>query len=259
MSATTALRNAVSVKDQVSDEEWALRLDLAGMYRLAAKHGMTDLTFTHFSARIPDADNQFLLNPYGLRFEQITASSLVRVDMDGNITLDNGHSVNAAGFTIHSAVHMARHDLQCAVHTHTPAGMAVSALPQGLMALTQKSMRYFGKTCYHDYEGVALDLDERDRLIEDFGAENHTMMLRNHGVLVCASSVRLAWTRLYTLEKTMQAQLLAMSSGAALRLPPEEACAKVAAQWDKGDDTYRQDGWESQLRMLDRADPTWAH
>ena len=113
MSATTALRNAVSVKDQVSDEEWALRLDLAGMYRLAAKHGMTDLTFTHFSARIPDADNQFLLNPYGLRFEQITASSLVRVDMDGNITLDNGHSVNAAGFTIHSAVHMARHDLQC--------------------------------------------------------------------------------------------------------------------------------------------------
>lgn len=254
----TELKNS-SVKDQVSAEEWALRLDLAAMYRLSAKHGMTDLTFTHFSARIPGEEDQFLLNPYGLRFEQITASSLVKVDMDGQILLDNGHGVNAAGFTIHSAVHMARHDLACAVHTHTPAGMAVSVLPQGLMALTQKSMRYYDRTAYHDYEGVALDLDERDRLIADFGETHHTMMLRNHGVLVGASSVRLAWTRLYTLEKTMQAQLLAMASGAKLREPPAEACAKVAAQWDKGDDSYRQDGWESQLRLLDRADPTWRH
>jgi ribulose-5-phosphate 4-epimerase/fuculose-1-phosphate aldolase len=256
---STALRNVPSVKEQVGAEEWALRLDLAALYRLAAKHGMTDLTYTHFSARIPCEEDQFLLNPYGLRFEQVTASSLVKIDMDGNILLENGHGVNAAGFTIHSAIHMARHDLQVAVHTHTPAGMAISALPDGLMALTQKSMRYFGRTAYHDYEGVALDLDERERLIADLGADNHTMILRNHGILVCAPSVRLAWTRLYTLEKTMQAQLLAMGSGAPLRLPPEEACAKVAAQWDKGDDTYRQDGWESQLRLLDRADPTWKH
>jgi len=256
---TTTLRNAPSVKDQVSAEEWGLRLDLAALYRLAAQHGMTDLTYTHFSARIPGEEDQFLLNPYGLRFEQVTASSLVKIDMDGNILLDNGHGVNAAGFTIHSAIHMARHDLNVAAHTHTPAGMAISALPDGLMALTQKSMRYYGRTACHDYEGVALDLDERERLIEDFGSENHTMMLRNHGVLVCAPTVRLAWTRLYTLEKTMQAQLLAMGAGAALRLPPQEACEKVAGQWDKGDATYRQDGWESQLRLLDRADPTWKH
>ena len=186
--------NMPDIKSMVSPEEWDLRVDLAALYRLAAKHGMTDLTFTHFSARIPGEDNQFLLNPFGLRFEQITASSLVRVDMDGNITLDNGHAVNAAGFTIHSAVHMARHDLACAAHTHTPAGMAVSVLPEGLMALTQKSMRYYGKTAYHDYEGVALDLDERERLIEDFGEENHTMMLRNHGIMVCGGSVRSVWT-----------------------------------------------------------------
>jgi ribulose-5-phosphate 4-epimerase/fuculose-1-phosphate aldolase len=259
MSATTALRNAVSVKDQVSEEEWALRLDLAALYRLAAKHGMTDLTYTHFSARIPGDDDVFLLNPYGLRFDQVTASSLVKIDVDGEILLDNGFGVNAAGFTIHSAVHMARHDLQVAAHTHTPAGMAISALQDGLMPLTQKSMRYYGRTAYHGFEGPALDLDERERIIADFGTDKHTMILQNHGIMVCASSVRLAWTRLYTLEKTMQAQLLAMASGAKLRTPPKEACEKVAAQWDKGDDSYRQDGWESQLRLLDRADPTWKH
>jgi ribulose-5-phosphate 4-epimerase/fuculose-1-phosphate aldolase len=223
-----ALRNSPSVKDLVSAEEWALRLDLAALYRLAAKHGMTDLTYTHFSARIPGDEDVFLLNPYGLRFDQVTASSLVKIDVDGEILLDNGYGVNAAGFTIHSAVHMARHDLQVAAHTHTPAG-------------------------------PALDLDERDRIIADFGTDKHTMILQNHGIMVCASSVRLAWTRLYTLEKTMQAQLLAMASGAKLRTPPKEACEKVAAQWDKGDDSYRQDGWESQLRLLDRADPSWKH
>ena len=255
-----ALREVPSLKEQVSAEEWALRLDLAALYRLAAKHGMTDLTYTHFSARIPGEDvDAFLLNPYGLRFDQVTASSLVKIDVDGNILLDNGHGVNAAGFTIHSAVHMARHDLAVAAHTHTPAGMAVSALPEGLTPLTQKSMRFYGRTAYHGFEGPALDLDERERIIADFGSDKHTMILQNHGIMVCAPSVRLAWTRLYTLEKTMQAQLLAMASGAPLRTPPQEACEKVAAQWDKGDDTYRQDGWESQLRLLDRIDPTWKH
>lgn len=254
-----AMRETPSLRDQVSAEEWALRLDLAALYRLAAKHGMTDLTYTHFSARIPNSENEFLLNPYGLRFEQVTASSLVKIDVEGNILLENGHSINAAGFTIHSAVHMARHDLAVAAHTHTPAGMAVSALPDGLMPLTQKSMRYYGRTAYHGFEGVALDLDERERIIADFGEHNHTMMLQNHGIMVCAPTVRLCWTRLYTLEKSMQAQLLAMGTGAPLRLPPQEACEKVAAQWDKGDGSYRQDGWESQLRLLDRADPTWKH
>lgn len=254
-----ALRNTPSVKDEVSAEEWALRLDLAALYRLAAKHGMTDLTYTHFSARIPGDADEFLLNPYGLRFDQVTASSLVKIDVDGNITLDNGHSVNAAGFTIHSAVHMARHDLKVAAHTHTPAGMAVSALKDGLMPLTQNSMRFYGKTAYHGFEGPALDLDERERIIADFGTDKHTMILQNHGIMVCADSVRQAWTRLYGLEKSMQAQLLAMASGAKLRMPSDDTCAHVAAQWDKGDATNFLDGWESQLRLLDRADPTWKH
>jgi ribulose-5-phosphate 4-epimerase/fuculose-1-phosphate aldolase len=256
----TAVDTVPSLKDKVSPEEWQTRVELAAFYRLVAQHGWDDLVGTHISARVPGSDGKhFLLNPYGLLFDEITASSLVKVDFDGNVLHDSAYPVNAAGFTIHSAVHMARHDLAVAAHTHTPAGMAVSALPDGLMPLTQKSMRYYGRTAYHGFEGVALDLDERERIIADFGSDNHTMMLQNHGIMVCAPTVRLCWTRLYTLEKTMQAQLLAMGSGAPLRLPPQEACEKVAGQWDKGDDTYRQDGWESQLRLLDRADPTWKH
>lgn len=256
--AVTALRTKPSLRDRVSEEEWQLRTDLAALYRLVAKHGMTDGTATHLSARLPGPDHHFLLNPHGLLFDQVTASNLVRVDMDGNV-LEGEYPVNAAGFCIHSAVHMARPDVVCVAHTHTAAGMALSALPQGLMALTQKSMRYYGRTAYHDYEGIALDLDERDRLIADLGETNHTMILRNHGVLVMGPSVRLTWTRLYTLEKTMRVQLAAMASGGTLLRPSEELCRHVAAQWDKGDETYRQDGWESQLRLLDRADPAWRH
>lgn len=255
-----ALREVPSLKDQVSAEEWQLRLDLAALYRLAARHGMTDLTYTHFSARVPgEGVDAFLLNPYGLRFDQVTASSLVKIDVDGNILLDNGHGVNAAGFTIHSAVHMARHDLAVAAHTHTPAGMAVSALKDGLLPLTQTSMRFYNKTAYHGFEGPALDLDERERIIADFGNENHTMILQNHGIMVCAETVRLCWNRLYALEKSMKAQLLAMGSGAKLRLPSDNTCAHVAAQWQKGEQSDFLDGWESQLRLLDRADPTWKH
>lgn len=255
-----ALREVPSLKDQVSAEEWQLRLDLAALYRLAAKHGMTDLTYTHFSARVPgEGVDAFLLNPYGLRFDQVTASSLVKIDVDGNILLDNGHGVNAAGFTIHSAVHMARHDLAVAAHTHTPAGMAISALRDGLLPLTQNSMRFYGKTAYHGFEGPALDLDERDRIIADFGTDKHTMILQNHGIMVCAPSVRLAWNRLYGLEKSMQAQLLAMASGAPLREPSAETCDHVAEQWEKGETGDFLDGWESQLRLLDRIDPTWKH
>jgi len=254
-----ALRKTPSVKDEVGAEEWALRLDLAALYRLAAKHGMTDLTYTHFSARIPGDEDVFLLNPYGLRFDQVTASSLVKIDVDGNILLDNGHSVNAAGFTIHSAVHMARHDLKVAAHTHTPAGMAISALDEGVLPLTQQGMRFHNRTAYHGFEGPALDLDERERIIADFGTDKHTMILENHGIMVCAPSVRVCWSRLYTLEKSMQAQLLAMASGAPLRIPSEDACEQAAAHMEKGDEAPRNDGWESQLRLLDRADPTWKH
>lgn len=256
--AVTALRARRSIQDGVSPEEWQVRVDLAALYRLVAKHGLTDLTATHISARLPGPEHHFLLNPHGLLFDQVTASNLVKIDMDGTIVGESDYPVNAAGFCIHSAVHMARPDLACVAHTHTAAGMAVSALPEGLLSLTQKSMRFHNQTAYHDYEGIAFDLDERDRLIRDFG-DKHTMILRNHGVLVGAPSVRLAWTRLYTLEKAMQAQLAAMAAGGTLLLPSKRAADHCAAQWDRGDAGYRQDGWESQLRLLDRADPSWRH
>ena len=255
--AVTALRNSMSVRERVSPEEWQTRLDLAAIYRLVAKHGMTDLTATHISARVPGTENQFLLNPLGLLFSQVTASNLIKVDIEGNI-LDGEYPINAAGYVIHSAVHAARHDVECVAHTHTPAGMAVAALPQGLMPLTQQSMRFYGRTAYHGYEGIALDLDERERLVEDLG-DNSVMMLKNHGVLVCGRTIRHAWVLLYRLEKVCKAQLAAMATGAKLRLPSPETCEKAYGQFEEGDRGYRQDGWESQLRLLDRADPSWRH
>ena len=255
--AVTALRNSMSVRERVTPEEWQTRLDLAALYRLVAKHGMTDLTATHISARVPGTENQFLLNPLGLLFSQVTASNLIKVDIDGNI-LDGEYPINAAGYVIHSAVHAARHDVECVAHTHTPAGMAVAALPQGLMPLTQQSMRFYGRTAYHGYEGIALDLDERERLVEDLG-DNSVMMLKNHGVLVCGRTIRHAWVLLYRLEKVCKAQLAAMATGGTLRLPSQETCEKAHGQFEDGDRSYRQDGWESQLRLLDRADPSWRH
>ena len=256
--AVAALSTAGSpVRDRVSPEEWETRVNLAALYRLVAKHGMTDLTATHISARIPGTEDQFLLNPLGLLFSQVTASNLVKVDIDGNI-LDGDHPINAAGYTIHSAVHAARHDVDCVAHTHTPAGMAVSALPEGLLPLTQQSMRFYGRTAWHDYEGIALDLDERERLVRDLG-DASVMMLRNHGVLVCGRTIRHAWVLLYRLEKVCKAQLAAMATGAKLVLPSAETCEKAYQQFEHGDRSYRQDGWESQLRLLDRDDSSWRH
>ena len=253
----TALARPQSVKDQVSPEEWQTRLDLAALYRLVAKHGFTDLTATHISARVPGTHDQFLLNPLGLLFSQVTASNLIKVDIDGNV-ISGEYPINAAGYTIHSAVHAARHDVDCVAHTHTPAGMAMSALPDGLLPMTQQSMRFYGRTAYHDYEGIALELDERERLVRDLG-DNSVMMLRNHGVLVCGNTVRHAWVLLYRLEKVCKAQLAAMATGAKIRFPSKETCEKAYRQFEDGDRSYRQDGWESQLRLLDRADPSWRH
>jgi ribulose-5-phosphate 4-epimerase/fuculose-1-phosphate aldolase len=246
-----------AVRDRVSPEEWETRVDLAALYRLVAKHGLTDLTATHISARIPGTEDQFLLNPLGLLFSQVTASNLVKVDIEGNI-LDGEYPINAAGYTIHSAVHAARHDVDCVAHTHTPAGMAVAALPEGLLPLTQQSMRFYRRTAYHDYEGIALDLDERERLVRDLG-DKSVMMLRNHGVLVCGRSIRHAWVLLYRLEKVCKAQLAAMATGAKLVFPSAETCEKAYQQFEEGDRSYRQDGWESQLRLLDRDDSSWRH
>ena len=214
----------------LSPDEWAVRVDLAACYRLVAHFGMTDVIFTHISARIPGHDDQFLINPFGQLFQEITASNLVRIDLAGRKLAGETAEVNEAGFTIHSAVHGARHDAACVIHTHTTAGMAVSAQEDGLLPLTQHSLRFHGRLGYHDYEGIADDLDERERLVRDL-ADHPAMILRNHGLLATGRSIAEAWSNIYYLERACQAQLAATAGGARLRLVPEEAARHTAQQW----------------------------
>jgi len=179
-----------SLRERVSAEEWSTRVDLAACYRLVALYGMTDLVYNHITARVPGAEQHVLINPYGMLYEEITASSLIKIDLEGKTVLqpDHDYSVNAAGYVIHSAVHGARHDAECVIHTHTRAGTAVSALAEGLMPLSQTAMRFAGHVAYHEYEGPAFNRGERERLIADLGSKN-AMILRNHGLLVCAPSI----------------------------------------------------------------------
>ena len=249
-----------SVRDQVSEEEWQARVDLAACYRLAAMHGWTDLIYTHISARVPGTDDHFLLNPFGFMFEEVTASSLVKLDTEGEIVMPSPYAVNAAGFTIHSAVHEARHDMACVMHTHTVSGMAVSAQEDGLLPLEQTSLVFHGALSYHDYEGIALDHDERERLVADLG-ENTAMILRNHGLLTCGRSVGEAFMTMYMLEKACELQLAAQAGGT-LRLIPEEVCTHTARQFqrdpDAGGDGHVALTWAALLRQLDRVNPGYA-
>jgi ribulose-5-phosphate 4-epimerase/fuculose-1-phosphate aldolase len=217
-----------SMQGKVSDEEWALRVDLACAYRMVAHYGWDDLIFTHLSVRIPGPEHHFLLNPYNLMFEEVTASSLIKVDVHGNPVEPTPFITNPAGFTIHSAVHMAREDAHAVMHLHTPAGQAVSAQGDGLMPLTQAAMLVREDLAYHDYEGVAVDLDERERIVADLGAKN-LMLLRNHGSMAVGETVGEAFIRLYTLERACRAQVMALSAGDNLNNPPQGA-PEVAAQ-----------------------------
>ncbi|ANK82679.1 MAG: class II aldolase [Rhizobiales bacterium NRL2] len=241
-----------SVRDKVSDAEWDVRVDLAAFYRLVAHYGWDDLTATHISARVPGED-AFLLNPHGLFFDEITASSLVKVDYDNNVLLDGGYPINQAGFTIHSAVLSGRPDVTCAAHTHTRAGMAVSAMKDGLLPLAQTALRFHNRLSYHDYEGVALDHSERERLIGHLG-KNKAMILRNHGLLTCGESVSETFNVLFYLEKSCQLQVDCLGSGRELHLPDEETCEFTAQQFDKFSPLGKRD-WPGLLRKLDRIDP----
>ncbi|MBT6136571.1 MAG: class II aldolase/adducin family protein [Rhodospirillaceae bacterium] len=243
-----------TVKAQVSEEEWRTRVDLAACYRLVARYGWIDSIYTHISARVPGTTDQFLLNPYGLMFEEVTASSLVKIDVDGNPIMDTPYETNNAGFTIHSAVHMARHDVDCVIHTHTRAGMGVSAQKCGLLPLTQTALRFYGRLSYHDYEGIALDLDERERLTADLGT-NMAMILRNHGLLTCGRTIPEAFATIYDLEHSCQAQLAAQVGGE-LVLPSKAVCERTAAQFHQPDaDVAGQRAWAAMLRLLDRDNP----
>lgn len=231
------------------------RVNLAACYRLIAHYDMDDKTSTHISARVPGTTDQFLLNPRGRLFSQIRASELVKIDLEGHIVGDTPHTVNPAGYVIHSAVLAARPDVGCVIHTHTTAGMAVSAMDCGLLPVNQKSMRFAHEMPYHDYEGYADDLEERARLVADLGDHNW-MVLRNHGLLVCAPQVWTAFRWMYSLETACRVQVAAMAGGTELTLPPDDVVAHAAAQANRPrNDKSPNDEWYALLDMLDAADP----
>jgi ribulose-5-phosphate 4-epimerase/fuculose-1-phosphate aldolase len=249
-----------SLKGKVSEEEWKIRVDLAAAYRLVAHFGWDDLIFTHLSARIPGPEHHFLLNPYQLMFEEVTASSLVKVDMNGHAVDPTPFITNAAGFTIHSALHMAREDAHAVIHLHTPSGQAVSAHSEGLLPLTQTAMLVRGEVAYHDYEGVAVDLDERERLIADLGPEKTAMLLRNHGTLAIGETVGEAFLKIYFLERACEAQIKALSAGPDNLNNPPQGSPELTEQMGKASLKMGANllAWPALLRKAYRLDPSFA-
>ena len=249
--------NIPSLQGKVSDAEWALRVDLAAAYRLVALYGWSDLVFTHISARIPGPEHHFLINPYGLMFDEITASSLVKVDMDCNILQATSFPVNPAGFTIHSCVHEAREDVGCVLHTHSRAGVGVSAQAKGLLPLSQQSTLILSSLGYHGYEGLALRADEKPRLQANLGT-NRFLMLRNHGLLTVGASIADAWLNMYIFEAACRIQIDAQAGGAGLNLIAPELIAFNASVMKMA--TAGQGAniaWPALLRKVERADASY--
>src|SRR6266542_2108396 len=253
----TAAPKVSTVRDQVSESEWNTRVDLAAAYRLVALYGWDDLIFTHISARVPGADHHFLLNPYGMMFEEVSASSLVKVGLDGNKVMESPYFINPAGFTIHSAVHAARADALCVMHLHTDYGIAVSAQKNGLLPISQQSLFPLASLAYHDYEGLALNEEEKPRLIADLGNKSH-MILRNHGLLTVGQSPAEAFLSMYILERACRIQILAQSSGTELISVAGPIIEGVAAQHSAVTvGLGAQLTWPGLLRKLDRIDRSY--
>lgn len=252
------------LEGKVSETEWNMRVQLAATYRLCAVYGWTDLVFTHISARLPDenGEHRFLINPYGVMFDEMTASALVKIDMDGNLCQDTPYFINPAGFTIHSAVHQARKDAGCVIHVHTPYGMAVSAQKKGLRRYTQMSMQIHDDLAYHDYEGIALELDERERIVNNLG-DKSLLMLRNHGTLTLGKTCGIAFLRMYFLENSCKAQIFAQSVGGEEHLheEPEAMAHRVSEQGaaafvpGMGDNLV----WPGLMRKLAKIHPGYDH
>jgi len=254
MSAT---EKQMSIKEQVSIEEWQARVDLAAAYRLVAHYGWDDLIFTHLSARVPGPEHHFLINPYGMMFDEITASSLVKINLQGEIVAPSPYFINPAGFTIHSAVHAAREDALCVIHLHTDYGIAVSAQKDGLLPISQQSLFALASLAYHEYEGLALNEDEKSRLVSDLGNKTN-MILRNHGLLTVGKTAAEAFLSVYILEHACRIQILSQSGGGTLLPVPEAIRENVAEQL--GAVTVGQGAqltWPGLLRKLDRLDPSY--
>jgi ribulose-5-phosphate 4-epimerase/fuculose-1-phosphate aldolase len=242
----------------MNDTEWKARLDLAAAYRLVALYGWDDLIFTHISARVPGPEHHFLINPYGMTFDEITASSLVKVDLQGNKVDDSPYPINPAGFTIHSAIHAAREDALCVLHVHSKNGVAVSAQKNGLLPISQQAMLVLGGLAYHDYEGLALEEDEKPRLVRDLGRKR-MLMLRNHGLLTIGPTAAEAFVNMYVLEAACSIQVRAQAGGAELIEIDPRLIASAAAQSrevTKGVGAGAL-AWPALLRKLDRVDRSW--
>ena len=246
-----------SVRAQVSAEEWQVRVDLAACYRLVAHYGWDDLVFTHLTARVPGPEHHFLINPYGMMFDEITASSLVKIDLDGNKVLPSPYPINPAGFTIHSAIHAARENAHCVLHLHTDCGVAISTQQDGLLPITQNSLFPLSSIAYHDYEGVALRDDEKPRLVADLG-DKTVMILRNHGTLAVGETVADAFLAMFVLERACRIQVLAQSGGKPLIEVSRSIIDGIKEVVEKG--TFGLGGqiaWPGLLRKLDRIDPSF--
>lgn len=245
----------LSVKQQVSEKEWQIRKDLAACYRIVAHYGWDDLIFTHISARVPGPEHHFLINPYGMLFDEVTASSLVKVDLQGNKVMTSEYDINPAGFTIHSAVHEARENAICVMHLHTVAGVAVSALEKGLQAYSQQALIAMASLAYHDYEGIALNSDEKIRLVNDL-ADKSSMILRNHGLLTCASSVADAFLLMFILQRACEIQIQSQSTGQPMIRIADPILHGIQAQSEQ---VTRSAGgalaWPGVLRKLQRVSP----
>jgi len=249
---------ARSVREQVDEAEWQQRVNLAACYRLVATYGWDDIIFTHISAQVPGPDHHFLINPYGMLFDEITASSLVKIDLHGNKVMDSPYGINPAGFTIHSAIHAARDDARCVLHLHSVNGIAVSAQKDGVLPLSQTSIFVLSSLAYHDYEGVALEDDEKPRLVHDLGDKNH-LMLRNHGLLTVADNIPDAFMRMYFFEVTCMIQVRAQAGGGdLLSIGPRivERGQEQLAQGTLGAGPGTL-AWPGLLRKLDRIDPSY--
>ena len=245
--------NFKCIRDEVSPEEWQTRLDLAACYRLVDAYGMTDLIYNHITSRIPGTDDHLLINLYGLLYKEITASSLVKIDLDGDIVWkpETDYGINKSGYVIHGAIHKARSDVSCIIHTHTRAGMAVSAMTCGLLPMSQTSIRFVGHIGYHDYEGPAIELDERERLVRDLGPHN-AMIMRNHGLLTCGATIQQAFNTMYQLELSCRSQVDAIAARTELSMPGDNVLQHTAHLYQPG--ARRPYGileWPAMLRLLD--------
>jgi len=238
-----------------SEDERKTRIELAACYRLAQRSGWDELIYNHISARVPGSEHHFLINPFGLAFEEVTASNLVKVDLDGRIIGESKYPINAAGFTIHSAVHAARPEVGCVIHLHTEAGMALSMLEGGLLPLTQTAMFFQSELAFHDYEGIALNLDERERLVRDLG-DKSVMILRNHGTLVACPTIGRAFVTMFLLEKAARAQLQALACKSTLIQASPQAVG-VTAQFGKSGAGGAEYAWQAMVRRLDREDTSY--